>query len=199
MMDRHRKLIGQLSDRELLYHLYGTQFLLLVISGILSLFFFDKGHFAGVFDWVDPAIWKYGIPAGIAVVLLDLILMKLFPPSFFDDGGLNEKIFRGRSIPHIAVIAALVAFSEEILFRGIIQEKTGLFVASIIFVLIHYRYLFNWFLFINIVALSFLIGSLYSWTGNLAVTVVMHFTIDFLLGIVLKVKNGQGGKINEKR
>lgn len=192
-MDKQRQLIGQLTDRELLFHLYGTQLLLLAISAVLGWIFFDRGHFMDLFDWRDPAVWKIGITAGLAVVILDLLLMKYLPASYFDDGGLNEKIFRGRSIPHIAFIAAIVAMSEEILFRGIIQEKTGLAIASIIFAIIHYRYLFNWFLFINIVVLSFLIGSLYSWTGNLAVTAVMHFTIDFLLGIVLKVRNRQGG------
>ncbi|WP_409270502.1 lysostaphin resistance A-like protein [Neobacillus sp. SCS-31] len=188
MMDRQRQLIRQLTDRELLFHLYGTQLLLLAISTVLGWLFFEKGHILGLFDWHDPAVWKVGIPFGLAVVMLDVLLMKILPASYYDDGGLNEKIFKGRSIPHIAFIAAIVAISEEILFRGIIQEKTGLVIASIIFAIIHYRYLFNWFLFINIVALSFLIGFLYSWTGNLAVTVAMHFTIDFLLGIVLKAR-----------
>ncbi|WP_053366989.1 CPBP family intramembrane glutamic endopeptidase [Bacillus sp. FJAT-27245] len=193
MKNRQRQIIGQLTDRELLFHLYGTQALLLAISAVLGWMFFERGHIIGLFDWEDPAIWKVGIPAGLAVVILDVLLMKALPSSYFDDGGLNEKIFRRRSVPHIALIAAIVAISEEILFRGIIQEKTGLVIASIIFAIIHYRYLFNWFLFLNIVALSFLIGSLYSWTENLAVTVAMHFTIDFLLGVVLKNRNKQGG------
>ncbi|WP_342772009.1 CPBP family intramembrane glutamic endopeptidase [Neobacillus piezotolerans] len=192
-MNRQRQLIGQLTDRELLFHLYLTQLILLAISGVLGWIFFEKGHIIGLFDWRDAAVWKIGIPAGLAVVILDLFLMKALPSSYFDDGGLNEKIFTNRSFPHIAFIAAVVALSEEILFRGIIQEKTGLVIASIIFAIIHYRYLFNWFLFINIVALSFLIGALYSWTGNLAVTAAMHFTIDFLLGIVLKIRSRQGG------
>ncbi|MEH7255142.1 CPBP family intramembrane glutamic endopeptidase, partial [Neobacillus niacini] len=74
-------------------------------------------------------------------------------------------------------------------FRGVIQTKVGLILASLIFAIIHYRYLFNWFLFSNIVILSFLIGFIYDWTNNLAVTMIMHFTIDFLLGLYIKSKN----------
>jgi uncharacterized protein len=193
MKNKQAELIGQLSDRELLFHLYATQLFLLIISFVLGLFLFENGFFLDLAQWNDPAIWTIGIPAGLAVVLVDLILMKVLPPSYYNDGGLNERIFRSRNTLHIALIAAIVAISEEILFRGIIQEKTGLIIASIIFALIHYRYLFNWFLFVNIVALSFFIGAIYSWTDNLAVTIVMHFTIDFLLGMAIKLKNKNGG------
>ena len=123
------------------------------------------------------------------VVIADILLMKWLPSSFYDDGGLNDRIFKNRSVIHIAWIAAFVALSEELLFRGVIQTKVGLILASLIFAIIHYRYLFNWFLFSNIVILSFLIGFIYDWTNNLAVTMIMHFTIDFLLGLYIKFKN----------
>ncbi|RHW41218.1 CPBP family intramembrane metalloprotease [Neobacillus notoginsengisoli] len=197
MKNKHKELIGQLTDKELLFHLYATQLFLLAISLVLSMVLPGKTRILGLFDWGDKAVITIGIPAGLAIVILDLILMKILPPSYFDDGGLNDKIFSGRSLPHIVFIAGVVAVSEEILFRGIIQEKTGLFIASIIFAVIHYRYLFNWFLFLNIVVLSFFIGAIYYWTGNLAVTVTMHFVIDCFLGMILKVKNGKGGLGNE--
>jgi membrane protease YdiL (CAAX protease family) len=101
---------------------------------------------------------------------------------------LNERIFKNRNILHILIIALFVAFSEELLFRGIIQTKVGLILASIIFAIIHYRYLFNWFLFVNIVVLSFFIGLIFECTDNLAVTISMHFVIDFLLGVYIKFK-----------
>jgi membrane protease YdiL (CAAX protease family) len=136
--------------------------------------------------------------AGIAVVLLDIILMRILPASYYDDGGLNERIFRNRNIVHIAFIAAVVAFCEEVLFRGIIQTHVGLVFSSIIFAIVHYRYLFNWFLFLNIIVLSFFIGYLFLLTGNLWVTIFMHFIIDFLLGILIRNRNNkQEGMFNE--
>jgi uncharacterized protein len=188
MKKKYNELILGLSDKELLFHLYLTQLLLLVISFVLGIFLFDHFSFLQTVKFSDGRIWLIGIPAGAAVVLIDIILMKFLPPSFYDDGGLNKRIFKNRSVLHIAWIAFFVAISEELLFRGVIQTKAGLIIASIIFAIIHYRYLFNWFLFSNIVILSFFIGFVYEWTNNLAVTIVMHFTIDFLLGLYIKFR-----------
>ncbi|OLS40204.1 CPBP family intramembrane glutamic endopeptidase [Bacillus sp. MRMR6] len=197
MKKKYTELINGLTDKELLFHLYMTQLILLVMSIILGFLLYDRYSFLQNTDITDPRIFTIGIPAGIAVVLLDILLMRYLPPSFYDDGGLNERIFRNRNVLHIAFIAAFVAFSEELLFRGVIQTKVGLIVASIIFAIIHYRYLFNWFLFSNIVLLSFLIGFIYDWTNNLAITIVMHFTIDFLLGLYIKCKKVKDVNVQE--
>jgi uncharacterized protein len=189
MKNKYNELIKRLTDRELLLHLYMTQLLLLGITFILGILLFDDFSYIQSIDFSDGKILLIGVPAGAAIVIVDIILMKLLPKSFYDDGGLNERIFKNRSVIHIAWIAAFVAFSEELLFRGVIQTKLGLILASLIFAVIHYRYLFNWFLFSNIVILSFFIGSVYEWSNNLAVTMMMHFTIDFLLGLYIKYKH----------
>ncbi|MBU8879144.1 CPBP family intramembrane metalloprotease [Bacillus sp. FJAT-29790] len=199
MKDKYSGIIKKLSDRELLFHLYLTQLLLLTISIILGMILFDSfKEFHELFQWNDINIWLIGGVGGLAVVLLDLVLMRLLPSSLYDDGGLNERVFRGRSVFHIAFIAAIVAFSEELLFRGVIQTHVGLFFSSIIFAIVHYRYLFNWFLFLNIIILSFIIGYLFFITENLLVTMFMHFIIDFLLGLLLKYRNNkQEGMFHE--
>lgn len=188
MKKKHSTLIEQLSDSELLFHLYATQVLLLIISVLLGLLFFHGFSFLESMKWTDIRILTIGFSAGLIVVFLDFILMKLLPSSFYDDGGLNERIFQNKKLLHIAWIAFIVSLSEELLFRGVLQAKLGLFLASMIFAIIHFRYLFNWFLFLNIILLSFFIGIIFYWTNNLAVTIMMHFTIDFLLGVHLKWK-----------
>ncbi|MCM3180114.1 CPBP family intramembrane glutamic endopeptidase [Cytobacillus horneckiae] len=190
MRDKYSDIVKELTDRELLFHLYLTQLLLLVISLILGFLLFDSfSDFTALFKWADINIIIIGGTAGIIVVLIDLALMRVLPSSYYDDGGLNNKIFRSPSLFQIAFITMLVAFSEEILFRGVIQTNFGLIVSSIIFALVHYRYLFNWFLFLNVVLLSFLIGFVYYFTENLVVTILMHFIIDFLLGMSIKYRN----------
>jgi uncharacterized protein len=188
MKEKYFDLINGLTDKDLLFHLYMTQVILCVISFLLGFIFFDHFSYLDSISLRDFQIISIGFPAGLAVVTADILLMKWLPSSFYDDGGLNERIFRNRNIIHIFFIALFVAFSEELLFRGIIQTKVGLILASIIFAIIHYRYLFNWFLFVNIVVLSFFIGLIFEWTDNLAVTIVMHFVIDFLLGVYIKFK-----------
>jgi uncharacterized protein len=189
MKNKYNELIKGLTDKELLFHLYMTQIILLIITVAAGIILFDQFSFMRAIDFSDIRILLIGVPAGVAVVIVDILLMKWLPSSYYDDGGLNERIFRNRSILHIAWIAAFVAISEELLFRGVIQTKVGLIFASLIFALIHWRYRFNWFLFINIVLLSFFIGFMYEWSNNLALTMVMHFTIDFLLGLYIKYKH----------
>ena len=188
MKKKYFELINGLTDKDLLFHLYMTQVILCVLSLLLGFIFFDHFSYLSHISLNYFHIISIGVPAGLAVVTADILLMKWLPSSFYDDGGLNERIFKNRNMVHILIIALFVAFSEELLFRGIIQTKVGLILASIIFVIIHYRYLFNWFLFVNIVLLSFFIGLIFEWTDNLAVTIVTHFVIDFLLGVYIKFK-----------
>lgn len=189
MKNKYKETINELSDKELLFHLFATQIVLLTISFFLGMIMFESyGEFADLTNWSDSRIFTIGIGAAAFVVAIDLLLMKYLPVSYYDDGGLNERIFKNRTILQIAFISAVVAISEEILFRGIIQTSAGLFVSSLIFALIHYRYLFNWVLFLNIILLSFFIGSIFLLTNNLLVTIVMHFFIDFMLGLAIKFK-----------
>jgi uncharacterized protein len=186
--EEYADLIKGLSDKELTFHLFLTQIILLTISVILGMILFNSmAEFVGLFTW-NWQIVSVGGTAGLAVVFLDLIFMKVLPSSFYDDGGLNERIFKNKSVIQIAFISAIIAIVEESLFRGVIQTHTGLIISSLIFAVVHYRYLFNWFLFINVVLLSFFIGYIFLLTNNLLVTIFMHFIIDFLLGVTIKIR-----------
>ncbi|MGJ7919949.1 lysostaphin resistance A-like protein [Neobacillus sp. LXY-4] len=192
MKNRYNELIKELSEKELLFHLYLTQLILFIISFIIGIFLIDDySAFFQLFDWSDSNVYLVGGGAALVVVIIDTLLTKILPEHFYFDGGLNERIFQNRNVVHIAIIASLVAFSEEILFRGVIQTHYGLIISSILFALVHYRYLFNWFLFLNIILLSFLIGYLYDVTENLSVTIFMHFLIDFLLGLMIRLKHNK--------
>ncbi|PLS02095.1 CPBP family intramembrane glutamic endopeptidase [Neobacillus cucumis] len=199
MKRKYHQIIAELTDKELLYHLYLTQIILLIVSLILGAILYDHFPYIQNFSLSDDHIFTIGIPTGVMIVIVDILLMKLLPASFYDDGGLNQRIFKNRHVFHTFIIALFVAFSEELLFRGIIQTKVGLVMASTIFAIIHYRYLFNWFLFLNIILLSFLIGIIYKWTGNLAVTIMMHFVIDFLLGLYIKFRHTTVDKNGEEQ
>lgn len=191
MKNKQAELIGRLSNQELHKQLFLTQILLLVISAILGFILFD--YFSS-FTKIFRMEWKIiyiGVSAGLAVVLLDLVMMKLLPEAYFNDGGINERIFTSLSYPMIAVVALSVAISEEVLFRGVLQTHIGLIWTSVLFAFVHYRYLFHPFLFVNIILLSFFIGFIFEMTGNLYVTISMHFTIDFILGIIIKMTNGK--------
>ncbi|YBZ95714.1 CPBP family intramembrane metalloprotease [Bacillus sp. AK031] len=186
MKNKQKDLVMQISDKELTFHLYATQLVLLTVSVILGIFLYDDiSLFLKQFAW-DRQILLYGVSSGIAIVVIDLALMNILPEKYYDDGGINKRIFQNRSIIHIAFLAAVIAVCEEILFRSVIQYHFGFIAGTIIFAIVHIRYWGNWFLIVNIVLLSTWIGLIYEWTANLAVTIMMHFIIDFLLGLAIK-------------
>lgn len=189
MKKSYFELVKKIPEHELLRSLYLTQLFLLIMALVLGFFFFDSlGAFLSLFQLTEADILFYGVGGGLVVVIADFIFMRLLPAEWYDDGGINERIFQKRSFGEIAGIAFVVALGEELLFRGVLQTHFGLIVASLLFALVHYRYLFRLFLFINVVGLSFLLGFIYHVTENLVVTIVMHFIIDFLLGCLIKVQ-----------
>src|SRR5690625_1741473 len=112
--------------------------------------------------------------------------MVILPKKYFDDGGINERIFKNQSIFNIFIIALIVAVSEELLFRGLIQTIFGYFIASTLFALVHVRYLRKPVLLISVLLISFYLGYLYEITNNLFVTIFAHFIVDFLLGVIIR-------------
>jgi uncharacterized protein len=186
-MRRQSEQIRMMGDREVLIHLYFTQLLLIVVSAIIGFFLFDLSTFRKIWHFDVVTVLKYGGGSAMIILAIDFLLMRYLPEHWYDDGGINEKIFQNRSIPHIFFLCLLIAFSEELLFRGVIQTHFGLFIASIVFALLHVRYLEKWFLFVMVVLLSFFLGYIYQRTNSLWVTIFAHFLIDFILAIDIRL------------
>ncbi|WP_019242065.1 MULTISPECIES: CPBP family intramembrane glutamic endopeptidase [Bacillus] len=188
MKNKQAELIKNMDDKVLVLNVWLTQLILLVISVVLGFFLFDHfNDFCSLFEWNDRNIIIWGVSVGIGIVLIDLLLMKIIPSSWYDDGGINERIFSSLPIWHIFLVTLAVAVGEEILFRGVIQHHTNIWIASIIFAIVHYRYLFKPYLFINVTVLSLFIGFIFQETNNLMVTITAHFLIDFLLGLYIRL------------
>lgn len=185
---RQADIIKHLPDKEIVFHLYLTQGILLFVSLVLGFFLFDNwSSFIKLWNWKDWNILLVGSAFALIVVLIDFLLMKWLPEAMYDDGGINERIFQRRSIPHIFILCLLISFSEEILFRGVIQTHFGLLIASSIFALLHVRYLYKWVLLTSVVLLSFLLGYIYEVYQNLWITVYAHFWIDFIFAVKLRL------------
>lgn len=184
---RQSEILKQLSDEQLTKQLYLSQLLFLLLGFGLSMFFFDS-----LFDWLNLFSWDikeiayYGILSGFIIVIIDLFLTFVLPEHVFDDGGINERIFKNRSVLSIFSIALVVAICEEVLFRGFIQTTFGYIFASTLFVVVHIRYLKKPVLLLAIIFVSFYIGYLFEITENLLVTITTHFIVDFLLGLFVK-------------
>ncbi|MBE4910322.1 CPBP family intramembrane metalloprotease [Bacillus luteolus] len=177
-----------MNDRQILFHLYATQGLLIIISILLGFFLFPNfSSFFGLWTLDIREILIYGGGSALVVILLDLAMMRYVPKRYHDDGGINELVFKKRNIPHIFLLCLLIAFTEELLFRGIIQTHFGIVIASIVFAVLHVRYLYKWVLFLAVIILSFLLGYLYLITENLYVTFFAHFLIDLVFAIKIRL------------
>lgn len=199
LFKKQQELLNHMTDRQILLNLIFTQCLLLVLS-VLFLFIFYPS-IAVVYEWFN---WNLRqillLGGGLAVVVLglDFILMKILPDHMFDDGGINEKLFQKRTITEIFFLTAFIAIAEELFFRGVLQSTFGLLLASVVFTLLHIRYLSKWPLFLLVTIVSFCLGIVYEWTGNLWVTIFSHFLIDFIFGLQIRyqyirtIKGNQG-------
>ncbi len=187
--NRQAEAVNKLSDRELLLNVYLTQCILLLLSFVLGLILFREFWFlTDMLEFNIKEMILYGGGTAFLIVLIDVLLMKVLKEEQLDDGGINERIFANISFLHIFLLSFVIAFSEELLFRGVIQTNFGLFIASGLFAIIHVRYLAKPVLFISVVGISFIIGILFELTGNVLVTITAHFLIDFTMGCLIKRK-----------
>lgn len=190
------ELLRNISDTDLRKSIILSQILFLLIALFLSLVLFEH-----IFDWFQyfkfnlKEIIYYGIFPGFIIVAIDLILLYLLPARHLDDGGMNKRVFQNRSVIDIFFLVLIIAIAEEVLFRGVIQTTFGFMIASIIFALVHVRYLKKPVLFVSVLLVSFYIGFIFEITENLYVTITMHFTIDFLLGLMIRFQ--KWGAVNE--
>ncbi|WP_181348189.1 CPBP family intramembrane glutamic endopeptidase [Thalassobacillus sp. CUG 92003] len=189
---RQDEIIQQMTDQEVTFHLVVTQCILLVLAVFGSVILFQEwlNQWLQLFSFNVRELLVFGVVPGLIVVIFDLILIKVIPEKHYDDGGINYKVFRNRSFSGIFSLVLLVAVSEEVLFRGVIQNSYGYLAASILFALVHFRYLKKIVLLVSVLFISFFIGYMFELTHNLLATIVAHFIIDFLLASWIRTRKG---------
>ncbi|QDY83050.1 CPBP family intramembrane metalloprotease [Paenibacillus polymyxa] len=179
--------INQLNDRLLLYNLYLTQGLTLLIGAIWIIC--QKRNVFELFALPNSlhVLW-WGLGLAAAMLLVDLLLSRVMPEDAMDDGGINQMLFQNRPVWHIICIAAIVSICEELLFRGAIQYSFGPYWTSILFAVIHIRYLRHWIPTGWVFLSSYGLGYIYVQTGSLWAPIICHFVIDLISGLALRFR-----------
>ncbi|MGA4719594.1 lysostaphin resistance A-like protein [Fictibacillus nanhaiensis] len=187
--------IDQITPRELLLNVYFSQSLFMLAA--LGLAFFFNVSFPWVLHDIDLSIneWLLAISTGLFLPFLSIQLKKRLPEESLDDGGINEKIFGSLSYIHIFFLTGIIAFAEEWLFRGVLLSLLGLFITSIIFAVLHVRYIKKPVLFSIVCGLSFWLGMIYEMTDNIWVPFIAHFLIDFISGCWIAKQNKNNNNI----
>lgn len=183
--------LRDIDDYLLLLNLYLTQGLTLLVGLVLYYWFYIRRgvNLDHVFTQSDviPSITA-GVCLALMIIIINIIMERLLPAKFFDDGGINEKLFAERSLIHIVFIAFIVALSEEFLFRVVIQPLLGLWWTSVLFTVIHVRYLGNWVMPLFVFAVSLSLGGLYIWSENAWAPVTTHFLVDMVMASIIRFR-----------
>lgn len=177
----------QLTERLLLINLYLTQGLTLIV-GIIWILFQNRNPFNLLALPSNGQFALWGLGLALAMLLIDLVLSRVVPESSMDDGGINEMLFRKRPVWHIIVIAFIVSVCEELLFRGALQHTFGPYWTSILFALIHVRYLKHWVPTGWVFLSSYGLGYIYIESGTLWAPIICHFAIDLISGLVIRFR-----------
>ncbi len=132
----------------------------------------------------------------VAVGLLAAAVVVLFSWQFTRRTRAGEALARtlasvlGRpTLPQCLALALMSGVSEEFFFRGALQPRVGLVVASLLFGFAHFlprRELLPWTGFS--IAAGFLLGGMFAFTGNLLAPIVAHTAIN-AINLVLLVRN----------
>ena len=91
-----------------------------------------------------------------------------------------QEILGGLSSRQILVLSLLSAFGEEILFRGVIHPRIGLWPTAALFAGFHFpfrRRLVPWTVFAGL--LGVVLGGLTEWCASLWPPIVLHFAINY--------------------
>lgn len=178
--------IEHMDDRFLRLNLLMTQGIILLIAAIGSYFVHSWDSFYSL--WRVPG-WTFimiGILFAVLVVVCSEGIERIVPASWVADGEINQRVFRGLSIFRTALLCILVGLAEEWLFRGVVQWWLGNVWTSLLFTVIHLRYLKKPLLMIMVFGTSYGLGVLFQLQGSLIVPIIAHSLLDFLSALIIQ-------------
>lgn len=181
--------------KTIVINLYITQSLILFIG--MCIIFFQSQAVLEVLKIGETRDFIWSAVCCLLAMIMNVILTPLVPESEQPNDDLVMRLAKGIPLWHLAWICLVVGFCEELLFRGALQYSLGPYWTSILFALIHVRYLKHWVLTGMVFLISYGLGLLYEYTGNLWSTIVAHACYDFIMFIFIRYHIG--GRHESKR
>ncbi|ASJ53388.1 metallopeptidase [Brevibacillus formosus] len=176
----------EVDEATLRLNLWLTQGIVMGVAAACSLLVLGGDATLSLFilpGW-NAVLWAVFVAAGI--IIASIAMDRYLPKRWQDDGSINEKVF-GAMLPSTTILVCMVVgVGEEWLFRGVIQSLTGNFWSSLIFTLIHIRYLKKPLMIISVFGTSWILGLLFSHYQSLWPSIVAHILIDVMLAFYLQ-------------
>lgn len=134
------------------------------------------------FDTRTPRHILVGASFTIATMLLlgaFLYLLDRYGVYTAQESALVPQIQALLTWPLVFAISLIASITEEVFFRGFLQPRVGLWIASLLFGFVHIGY-GTLLQFVAPIVLGLLFGFLYLRTGSLWAPIAAHFTFDFV-------------------
>lgn len=189
--------LQEVDDATLCLNLWLTQGLILAIAASCSLWLHGWDGTLGLFRLPPMSVVGWAVVVAVAVIVTSVAMDRYLPPNWQDDGSINERIFGNMSTAGIVLVCVAVGFGEEWLFRGVIHPFAGNLWTSVIFTIVHTRYLRKPLLVISMFGTSWLLGLLFELEHSLWPPILAHIGIDLVLALYLRYtkKRGQGEEL----
>lgn len=176
----------EISRRMLLINLIISQVLVLGIGLLIARFIFNPGNIADLLK-VEFSLGTVAVFIGCCSLLL---ILQLFFHKFVSQEALHDEInlilIEKFTLLELFFIFLFGALAEEFLFRGILQPELGIWVTSILFTAIHYRYYRKVFILIEVFLMGMILGTAFQLTSLLWVPAACHFIVNYCTAILLK-------------
>lgn len=178
--------LDSMDDKFLRYNLLLTQGIIVVFALVGSWFVHSWVSFTQLFHFPGWQPIGYSVLFAFVIVIISVGSEKIFPKSWVDDGEINQRIFRNLSFTRTAMLCMIVGIAEEFLFRGVVQYWIGNGWTSLLFTLIHIRYLSKPLLLVMVFGTSYGLGSLFEDEHSLLVPIIAHSLLDFLSALIIQ-------------
>ena len=175
-----------MTKKLLLINIFLSQTIILIVALVLKKLLVNDISLQTIFtlNLSLPNFIVLGLGSS-ALLLLQLLFHKYLPQEkLFDE--INSILLEKFPLPVLALIFFGSAIVEELLFRGIVQNILGIWLASLLFSLIHVRYLKKIYILIEVYLMGLILGFSYHLTLSLWIPILSHFTINFVTAFLIK-------------
>ncbi|NLP44985.1 MAG: CPBP family intramembrane metalloprotease [Peptococcaceae bacterium] len=175
-----------ISKRLLVINLIASQLLLILLAIVFQFAFKRQLLLKEIFS-LDFTIFSFFIViiSSALLLLIQLIFLKFVSKERLFDP-VNMYLLQNFSLKELLIIFFTGAISEELLFRATIQPKVGIAIGSLIFTIVHFRYLNKIFILIEVFIIGVILGISYHLTSSIWVPVFCHFFVNLLTAFLYK-------------
>jgi len=127
-----------------------------------------------------------GLAVAAVLALVILTARAVWPAYRESIDPVVRQVFGGADLPVLLTVSLMAGVSEELLFRGVLQELIGLVPAAALFGFLHWGFRRElWTYGATAVFLGLALGLAYRWSGHLLVPMTAHAAYDAIVSVAL--------------